>query len=137
MNDNKQFSSDIIILGLGPGNPDLITRRAWDVIKSANEIFLRTDQHPTVNGFPSTIRIHSFDDYYQVEDSYEVVYQRITDKIISLGQKTPGVIYAVPGDPFVAESTTPMILSHLQQALYRSLLSEFLVFPIGYSSTHI
>jgi len=115
MIDKQQTSPDILILGLGPGDPNLLTRRAWDVINSAEEIYLRTNQHPTVDGFPPDLRIHSFDPYYQAEDSFKDVYQRITDEVIALGQNAPGVIYAVPGDPYVAEATTPMILSQARE----------------------
>ena len=37
----------ITLLGLGPGDPAKLTRAAWDVLCSINEIWLRTNQHPT------------------------------------------------------------------------------------------
>ena len=37
----------ITLLGLGPGDPAKLTRDAWDVIASVDEIWLRTNQHPT------------------------------------------------------------------------------------------
>lgn len=107
----NQNSPNITIIGLGPGDPGLITRRAWDTIQSTEEIYLRTRQHPTINGFPSELKVHSFDGFYQEGDSFEVVYQRITDEIITLSQGPAGVVYAVPGDPFVGEETTHMILA--------------------------
>ncbi len=95
----------ITLLGLGPGDPNQLTREAWDVLSSADEVYLRTHQHPTVPGFPSTVRIHSFDDLYQNGSTFEEVYAAITQKILELGRGEQGVIYAVPGHPFVAEST--------------------------------
>ncbi len=115
MNHSKNSPPNIIIIGLGPGDPDLLTKRAWDVINSAGEIYLRTREHPTVEGFPPNLKIHSFDNYYQEEESFEIVYQRITAEIINLSQRNTGVIYAVPGDPFVAEATTPLILSKARE----------------------
>ncbi len=115
MNQGKDAPPKIIIIGLGPGDPDLLTRRAWDVINSAGEIYLRTRDHPTVEGFPPNLKVHSFDNYYQEEESLEIVYQRITAEIINISQQNQGVIYAVPGDPFVAEATTPMILSQARE----------------------
>jgi len=102
---------DIIILGLGPGNPEFLTLRAAAVINSAKRLYLRTVEHPTISGLPSKVEIISFDDYYQEEDSFETVYQRITDEIIRLAKDEPGVIYGVPGDPFIAEATPAMICS--------------------------
>ena len=45
----------ITLLGLGPGDPSKLTREAWDVLASADEVWLRTKQHPTVAGLPSTL----------------------------------------------------------------------------------
>jgi len=99
----------ITILGLGPGNPFQITREAWEVITTSEEIWLRTSQHPTVAAFPDTIELKSFDDLYEVGESFEAVYEQIVNKILELGTRKQGVIYAVPGDPFIAESTGPEI----------------------------
>ena len=99
----------ITLLGLGPGDPNQLTREAWGVLSSADEIYLRTRQHPTVNGLPSSIKIHSFDDLYEDGESFDEVYAAITQKILELGRRSQGVIYAVPGHPFVAESTCPEI----------------------------
>jgi tetrapyrrole methylase family protein / MazG family protein len=99
----------IILLGLGPGSPELLTRQAWQTIENSSEIYLRTRQHPTVNGFPKNIQIHSFDHLYDECGSFQDVYARIVDEIIDLGQKPKGVMYAVPGHPFVAEATCPEI----------------------------
>jgi tetrapyrrole methylase family protein/MazG family protein len=107
----NQNQADIIILGLGPGDPGFITRRAWDVISSSKEIFLRTRDHPTISGFPKDLIIHSFDHIYDEEDSFQVVYRRISEEIIGRAKNKPGIVYAVPGDPFTAEDTPALIIS--------------------------
>ena len=61
--------SGITLLGLGPGDPAKLTREAWEVLDSAEEIWLRTNQHPTVAGLPASIEVHSFDDLYEKGDS--------------------------------------------------------------------
>jgi tetrapyrrole methylase family protein/MazG family protein len=101
--------SGITLLGLGPGDPNQLTREAWDVLSSAREVWLRTREHPTVGGLPPTVKIHSFDDYYQNGGTFDEVYGAITQKVLELGRRAEGVIYAVPGHPFVAESTCPEI----------------------------
>ena len=101
--------SGITLLGLGPGDPNQLTREAWNVLSSADEIYLRTRQHPTVASLPSTIKIHSFDDLYEDGESFDEVYSTITQKILELGRREQGVIYAVPGHPFIAEATCPEI----------------------------
>jgi tetrapyrrole methylase family protein / MazG family protein len=99
----------ITLLGLGPGDPAKLTREAWDVLASADQVWLRTKQHPTVVGLPPALTIHSFDELYENGDSYDDVYSDIVEKVLELGKSPQGVIYAVPGDPFVAEATCPEI----------------------------
>ncbi len=100
---------EITMLGLGPGNPNQLTREAWDVLNSADEVWLRTRQHPTVGALPSALTLHSFDNLYENGDSFEAVYNAIIEKILALGRRPQGVVYAVPGHPFVAETTCPEI----------------------------
>ena len=60
--------SGITLLGLGPGDPDQLTREAWELLSSADEIYLRTRQHPTVIGPQNSVKIHSFDEMYENVD---------------------------------------------------------------------
>jgi len=99
----------IVLLGLGPGDPNLLTRQAWELLNSSEEIYLRTKQHPTVKGFPESLQVFSFDDLYEQEDDFSAVYERIIEKVLELGRRPGGVIYGVPGHPFVAETTAPEI----------------------------
>lgn len=70
----------ITLLGLGPGNPDQLTREAWDVLSSADEVWLRTRQHPTVNALPPSVYLHSFDELYENGESFEQVYDTSSRK---------------------------------------------------------
>ncbi|HTX90586.1 MAG TPA: nucleoside triphosphate pyrophosphohydrolase [Anaerolineales bacterium] len=101
---------EITLLGLGPGDPTKLTREAWDTLGKAGEVWLRTKEHPTVAGLPVSVKIHSFDELYEKGESFEDVYTAIVDKVIELGKRPEGVVYAVPGDPFVAEATCPKIV---------------------------
>ena len=98
-------SSGITIIGLGPGDPGLITREAWGIITNLSEIYLRTNQHPSVKYFPNSVKVHSFDSLYEELDSFDQVYNEIIKEIMALGSRDVGVVYAVPGHPFVAETT--------------------------------
>ncbi|MEW5873275.1 MAG: nucleoside triphosphate pyrophosphohydrolase [Chloroflexota bacterium] len=99
----------ITLLGLGPGDPDLLTQQAWRILASSQEIYLRTRHHPVVGGFPEGLQVHSFDALYENGASFEDVYESIIVEVLSLGRRPQGVIYAVPGHPFVAEATAPEI----------------------------
>jgi tetrapyrrole methylase family protein/MazG family protein len=109
MNQTNPENPGITLLGLGPGGADLLTRQAWHILEQAQEIYLRTRQHPAVSDFPPQLEIHSFDDFYEQEESFEEVYARIVESVLALGRRPQGVIYAVPGHPFFAEATCPEI----------------------------
>lgn len=103
-------SSGITILGLGPGDPSMLTRQAWEWIGTCREIYCRTRQHPALAGLPPAVQVNSFDDLYDHGESFESVYDQIVSRVLALGQRAEGVTYAVPGHPFVAEATSPEIV---------------------------
>lgn len=109
-------TSGITLLGLGPGNPTLLTRQAWHLLENISEIYLRTKQHPVVDGLPPGLQVHSFDHLYDREDEFENVYNQIVERILELGLQPNGVVYAVPGHPFIAETTCPEIANRAREA---------------------
>jgi len=103
-------TTGITILGLGPGNQDFLTRKAWRILKTAEEIYLRTIHHPVVPDLPAGLRKYSFDALYDEAEKFEDVYEQIVAEVLRLGKRPEGIIYAVPGHPFVAEATCPEIV---------------------------
>lgn len=106
----------ITILGLGPGDPQLLTRQAWALLSDANEIHARTARHPTLAGLPRSVTVHSFDDIYESTEKFEDVYRQIVERVLTLGARRAGVIYAVPGHPAVGESTVEQICRQAAEA---------------------
>lgn len=94
----------ITIVGLGPGDARLLTRAGWECLTTAQEIYLRTEDHPAVRDLPPHIVRHSFDQLYTTQASFEEVYTAIVERILALGA-AGDVIYAVPGHPYVGEAT--------------------------------
>ncbi len=99
----------ITIVGLGPGDPALLTRAAWQALESSDEVWLRTLHYPAVAGLPPHLRLHSFDDLYDSLEHYAAVYRAIVDQVLALGARPEGVLYAVPGDPMVGEATVAVL----------------------------
>jgi tetrapyrrole methylase family protein/MazG family protein len=106
----------ITLLGLGPGSPGLLTRQAWEVLSEAGEVYLRTRHHPVVPDLPGNLIINDFDYLYETGQSFEEVYKEIADRIIELGMRPQGVIFAVPGHPLVAEAACHEIIHRAEQA---------------------
>jgi tetrapyrrole methylase family protein/MazG family protein len=105
----------ITIVGLGPGNGRFLTRAAWEVLSQAEVVHLRTERHPAVADLPASVVRHSFDHIYDTADSFESVYETIVAQLLDLAQREP-VIYAVPGHPFVGESTVTRLVAQAEAA---------------------
>ena len=94
----------IIIVGLGPGDSRYLTREAWELLQSAESIYVRTAQHPVVDELCATLQIRSFDAFYAESADFGSVYTRIVEEVMADAYKGD-VIYAVPGHPHIAEAT--------------------------------
>ena len=105
----------ITLIGLGPGDPGLITLQAWEWLNKIDRLYLRTFHHPCVAYLPKHLKIFSFDKFYEQYDDFTMVYEAIITQILELGSTT-AVTYAVPGNPFVAETTCPEIVKRAKVA---------------------
>ncbi|MDX1994269.1 MAG: nucleoside triphosphate pyrophosphohydrolase [bacterium] len=103
--------SKITVVGLGPGDVDDLTRKAWRVLKNASTVYLRTAQHGCVACLPqSDTTYHSFDAVYETVETFEDVYAEIVQRLLEAA-RSGDVVYAVPGDPLVGESTVLQLLN--------------------------
>ena len=100
----------VTILGLGPGGAKFLTLEAQEVLEDAQEVYLRTLEHPGVEWLPEHLTIHSFDHLYQQAETFAEVYQAIAERVLELGRRQAGVVYAVPGHPLVGERSVQLIL---------------------------
>ena len=96
-------------VGLGPGAFDL-TQEALAALSQASAVWLRTARHPVVPHLPAGPAIRSFDSLYEEARTFEEVYATIAQRVLALGARPEGVVYAVPGHPLVGESTVTQIL---------------------------
>jgi tetrapyrrole methylase family protein/MazG family protein len=108
----------ITIVGLGPGGAHLWTEAARRVFADSQEIWLRTARHPGVEELASQpgLKVHSFDVWYDEAADFASLYERIARRVIELGQREQGVVYAVPGHPSVGEATVSLIRRMAQEA---------------------
>ena len=105
------MNTRITIIGLGPGDPELLTRQAWQALSQAEEVYLRTGRHPVSSHIPDTLQVHTFDDLYDELPDFESVYASIVERLLELAARPQGVLYAVPGDPMVGEATVQQLLA--------------------------
>lgn len=101
---------EITIVGLGPGSFGLITVETLELLKTAEELLLRTAKHPTVEAMMERgIAFTSFDYVYEEKTSFEEVYETIAHECLRQAALGKRVVYAVPGSPLVAEKTVMLI----------------------------
>lgn len=110
------MSQGIVVVGLGPGDAGHLTVEAMQVLSDATEIYLRTRRHPTVASLPSHLALHSFDHFYEKTEAFEEVYENIARRVLELGQRPEGVVYAVPGHPLVGEASVHRVLALAEEA---------------------
>ncbi len=97
----------VIVAGLGPAGPELITGEVLSAIESTSRRFVRTRRHPSAGAVEPA---ESFDDLYDRGTSLDGVYRAIADRLVAEVAAGEGdVLYAVPGSPLVAERTVELL----------------------------
>lgn len=106
----------VTVVGLGPGVWELLTIEAAATLGEAEEVYVRTAVHPTIEPIRAhlpQVRFHSFDDAYESLPTFREIYERIVEEIVRLARRPGGVVYAVPGSPSVSETTVRLLLERL------------------------
>ncbi len=96
----------IVVVGLGPGHPDLVTAGTLAAIESVPVRFLRTWRHPSASLLTGAA---TFDHHYESADTFDDVYRRIVDDLVAAATEHGAVLYAVPGSPRVLERTVDLL----------------------------
>ncbi len=96
----------VVVVGLGPAGPELLTAEATTAIERIPHRFLRTTRHPAAAAVPDAT---SFDERYETADSMAALYRGIVDDLVAAATEHGEVLYAVPGSPTVAEHTVDLL----------------------------
>ena len=104
----------LTIVGLGPARPEDLTRRAWSALEAASAVYLRTKEHPAAPHLPVRGTMHTFDHLYESTADFERIYGTIVEEVLAAAEAND-VVYAVPGDPLVGESTVTRLLAAAQE----------------------
>lgn len=101
---------ELIVVGLGAGRKGLMTEETKKLLTEEACVRLRTAKHPTVEELKAEgYTFQSFDHVYEEKDTFDEVYDTITEACLSLAQEEKRLIYAVPGSPLVAEKTVQLL----------------------------
>ncbi len=98
-------SARVVVVGLGPSGPELVSDETRRLIAGAARAYLRTSRHPAAAG----LDLETFDGLYERLANFDEVYSQIVEELVRTAvEVVPSggyVAYAVPGSPLVAEST--------------------------------
>ncbi len=105
----------IHVLGLGPGPARYMTLETRDLLLADFPVYLRTSIHPTVEEISNWgCQYTSFDQLYKQAQNFENLYQQIVKNLAAEAQAHGTIVYAVPGNPLVAESTVTELLRYAE-----------------------
>lgn len=100
----------ITVIGLGASDLEQLSLGTYRLLKQAEHLYIRTEEHPVVEQLRSEgLKMESFDAIYEANDAFEDVYQQIVDKLLEMSEQQP-ITYAVPGHPLVAERTVQLLI---------------------------
>jgi tetrapyrrole methylase family protein / MazG family protein len=103
-------SGRVVVVGLGPAGADLLLPLARRVIEDIAVRFARTRQHPAVEELiDEGVAFRSFDDLYEQARDLDEVYTGIVRALLAVARSSREVVYAVPGNPVLAERSVALL----------------------------
>ena len=100
----------VVVVGLGPAGADLLVPRARAALDAIPTRFVRTERHPAVADLAAEgVAFTAFDSVYEVADAIDDVDPRIVEELLAAAREHGEVVYAVPGNPVVAERSVRLL----------------------------
>jgi tetrapyrrole methylase family protein/MazG family protein len=90
----------VTIVGLGPGDPNLLTIEARGVLAAAPEIHTPKARHPALAVLPPSTAVIAV----------EAPSAALVQELLALGRRPQGVVYAVPGHPLVGDAAAAALI---------------------------
>jgi len=90
----------VTIVGLGPGDPNLLTIEARNVLDDAAEVHTRSARHPALATLPPSTPVIAV----------ETPPAALVEELLALARRPQGVVYAVPGHPLVGDAAAAALI---------------------------
>jgi tetrapyrrole methylase family protein / MazG family protein len=111
MNSDKPGFDGITLIGLGPGDPDLLTCQSREWLSGTAEVYTRVKNHPVLQAISSSITITDLICDSGSDGDSDLAIMMYAQKILDLGRRSGGVTYAVSGHPLIGESVCKAIIN--------------------------
>ncbi|MGZ4713615.1 MAG: SAM-dependent methyltransferase, partial [Acidimicrobiia bacterium] len=100
----------VVVVGLGPAGLDLMLPVARAELERIPHRWVRTARHPAVDELAALgLAFESFDARYESAAEFDDLYASITAELVAAARNHGEVLYAVPGNPGVAERTVALL----------------------------
>ncbi len=97
-------------VGLGPAGTDLLTVQALRLLEGGKPLYLRTARHPAAEELAARgTAYETLDRFYEEGESCGDVYGRMAEHLAREARERGEIVYAVPGNPLVAERTVMLL----------------------------
>lgn len=107
---------DIVVVGLGPGDLEYTDDRAQRYLTDPGRtVLLRTIDHPAAAQVASVREVQTCDDLYRAATDFESVYEGVASRAMEIAGRGP-VTFAVPGSPYVGESSVRLLMERAAAA---------------------
>ena len=100
------MTARVVVVGLGPAGPDLLTDGTRAAIERIPTRFLLTRQHPSAEVLSGST---SFDEVRESAATVAEIDREIIERLVTAATEQGEVLYAVPGSPAVAEPTVALL----------------------------
>lgn len=97
----------VVVAGLGPAGPELVTEEVRGLIAGTREVRLRTSRHPAAGVVPAAA---TFDHHYDEAPDFDAVYRAIVEDLVAVADAAGEVLYLVPGSPRVLERSVDWLV---------------------------
>jgi len=101
---------ELTIVGLGPGDPKLLTLQAYEILLSGVRLVLRTQHHPAADFLQEKgVVFTTLDSLYESADSFEALEETAAKAVRGMLDQGD-VCYAVPGQGLLEDGTAERLL---------------------------
>src|SRR5437588_12457223 len=105
----------ITLVGLGPGRRESLTLGAYEALRGAPRLFLRTARHPVVEELQAEgLYFNALDSLYEKAEEFDRLYAELAETVLAAARQGD-VTYAVPGHPLLGERSVELLIRGARQ----------------------
>jgi tetrapyrrole methylase family protein/MazG family protein len=100
----------VVVVGLGPAGADHVLPVARAALDAASHRYARTARHPAIADLTAEgMTFETFDALYDAAPDLDHAYAEIARTLVDAASEHGEVVYAVPGNPVVAERSVALL----------------------------